>query len=233
MARALAKRAFSLADARRAIYIDFEGEADKHPVLLGSLYAEGRKADENRIVLHHSVLDRGFKKVRSAEPLDGFYKYELSTESMKRSILALVERAEKQGRLIVSWSDHELGVVEKYVEDASLIARFRELFRDGKASGKRWFRRELDEERLQELPKGESHTLMRYFDYLGYKYPHNYGLGETAKRIKRVQIGLEKRDDWDSLLESQREAWMGVLMHNAADCEGLRHVVMSCIAAGE
>ena len=46
------------AQAAKAIYIDFEGRADRAPGLLGVFYAQGRKRPhEGRLVLRQDVVD--------------------------------------------------------------------------------------------------------------------------------------------------------------------------------
>lgn len=86
----------SVAEARRALYIDFEGVTGKPPVLAGTLRHRGRGAEP---IVHQVVVDATFAL---AGP---------EARSFDAAIEIVVERAASQDRRIVAWSEHELDVV--------------------------------------------------------------------------------------------------------------------------
>jgi hypothetical protein len=92
----------SAAEARRALYIDFEGQKDEPPVLLG-VHRHGRGS---RPFAHQVVMDQAFASL--AEPV----------MSLREAVEKVVLRADHGDRRIVSWSEHDLNVVRTLaVED--------------------------------------------------------------------------------------------------------------------
>src|SRR5665811_717709 len=83
------------AEALRALYVDFEGEKDRPPVLLG-VHRRGRGA---RPYVQQDVVDEVFEGLvpRYLPLLD--------------AVDNVVRRAEDGARRIVSWSEHDLNVV--------------------------------------------------------------------------------------------------------------------------
>src|SRR5450756_1783302 len=97
-------------EARRALYIDFEGEKDKPPVLLGVLRHRGRGAEPYVLQV---VVDSDFEP---AGP---------SVRGFREAVEIVVLRAEHGDRRIVSWSQHDLEVVRRLRgDDPELVARF-------------------------------------------------------------------------------------------------------------
>ena len=78
----------SAPEARRALYIDFEGEKDKPPVLLGVLRRPGRGAEPS---VHQDVVDRDFEP---AGP---------DAREFRDAVEVVIVRAEHGDRRIVSW----------------------------------------------------------------------------------------------------------------------------------
>lgn len=188
--------------AAKAIYIDFEGRIDEPPALLGVLYAEGRKASPDRLVMRHEILDPGLRE--------------------------LVGRAVKQDRVIVSWSQHELGELsEAGLHDERLTNRFV----DGKVTAKRWRRAIHPGVEFPFDTSGGANKLVRYLDLIDYELPATYGLGKVGTWLAQTREALSKRQSWADLTETQQARWSRLLEHNANDLVGLREVVTR--AAGE
>jgi hypothetical protein len=96
------------AEALRALYVDFEGEKDTPPVLLG-VHRRGRGA---RPFVQQDVLDEGFAGLAG------------SCLSLHDAVEKVVRRAEHGARRIVAWTEHELRVVRTlHAEDPALVAR--------------------------------------------------------------------------------------------------------------
>ena len=76
------------AEARRALYIDFEGQKDKPPVLLG-VHRHGRGS---RPFVHQVVMDQAFASLCG------------SVMSLREAVEKVVLRADHGDRRIVSWS---------------------------------------------------------------------------------------------------------------------------------
>lgn len=218
-------------EALRAIYIDFEGRTNEPPVLLGVLYAEGRKiADQDRLVLRHDILDPVFEPLHGVVPVrceQLLHRYDSDCRHPWIAIRDVVGRAEKQDRLIVAWSQHELQVVEKLCTAAGLSHTFSERFRDGKATARRWLRNTAP----QLLPTrggwGGAHKLAHYMDVVGWEVPEEFRPGRTGENLRVVRAALEKGRTWTAMTDRQRRGWWEVLGHNLHDCLGLRAVVLA------
>jgi hypothetical protein len=224
----------TLEDARRAIYIDFESRKGGDPVLLGACYAEGRKKpDPRRVVLRQDVIEPAHSRLAGA--LDWswpghMYRYDSDGRSLRASLGDLVGRARNQDRLIVSWSQHELGVIESADLGPSLFADFRDRYRDGKATASRWLTQAGLEAFVQPSEALETtHQLAKYFDLVGFWVPEAFGVGRTGENLKRVSKAL-KRGGFDEFTERQQQAWEEVLGHNLYDCFGLREVCLRAAA---
>lgn len=211
-------------EAKRAI-VDFEGLAGEAPVLMGWFYAEGKQARASRLVLRHDIFDATLQSALGHARFDGLHRYESEARSLGQCINDLARRAQRQDRRIVAWNQHELTTVAEAELSSGLLRLLRQNFRDGKATARRWRSRCHPDVVMPFETRGGANKLVRYFDLVGFAVPDAYGLGQTAKRIRQVRNGLERRGSFDQLVESQRGAWNGVLLHNAADCIGLREVV--------
>jgi hypothetical protein len=104
-------KTITAAEARRAIYIDFEDRKDEAPALIGWLHAEGR-ATTKRLVFRHDIFDPVLQRMVGhhvgLEDVASVDRYEDRVCTLARSIEDVVRRAEAKDRLIVSWSRHEL-----------------------------------------------------------------------------------------------------------------------------
>ena len=99
----------SAADALRALYIDFEGNKDRPPVLLG-VHRVGRGEHPH---VQQDVTDPLF---------DGLVPRYLPLLDAVRNV---VVSAEHKDRMIVAWTQHELDVVRRgCAEDPDLVERF-------------------------------------------------------------------------------------------------------------
>jgi hypothetical protein len=226
-------------EAVRAIYIDFEKRKNGPPVLLGACYAEGRRRiDEGRVVMRQDVLEPSFGHLAgeiSWSWPDHLYRYDSDGRSLRASLGELLSRARNQDRLLVSWSQHELTVVEGADVGPGLLAEFRSRYRDGKATARRWLRRTYPDLQLAaEGPGDTARQMAKYFDIIGFSVPEVYGVRRTGDNLRRVEEGLW-RGGYLQLTDRQQTAWEEVLGHNLYDCLGLRQLMLIASAelAGE
>jgi len=184
-------------EARTAFYVDFEGGKDAPPVLIGIL----RKHTQQYVV------EPAF------EGLGPDYR------ELRVAVATVVTRAEKQGRRIVSWSEHDLDVVRSLTKEPELIARFEARYANGRALAARWATR------APGLEKPATGDLERYFELIGYEVPESAGPGQVGATVRsltqRLAAGRQPT-------ESQLERWADLVEHNRHDCEGMRAV---CIRA--
>jgi hypothetical protein len=222
----LADRQISVDEARRAIYIDFEGRMDEAPVLLGAAYATGRPISANKIALLHYVLDPTFQCVPDLHDIAPVYRYETRSASLGQALNEVIRLASKRDRLIVSWSQHEVRMVLENGLKGMLAEEFAHRYRDGKETAKRWKRAFHGDVELPRGRSGRQHSLSNYLDLIGYELPEvAYGAGRTGENLKFVRSALELHGNWDHLTVRQQARWREVIGHNTHDCLGLRSVV--------
>jgi hypothetical protein len=197
----------SALEARRALYIDFEGEMDKPPVLLGVLRRPGRGAEPN---VHQVVVDSVFGP---AGP---------GARVLRDAVQVVVARAERGDRRIVSWSEHDLDVVRGLRDDdPEMVARFERRYVNALGVARRWAKV------LHPDDKPADGKLTAYLALIDYKVPPGAGPGRVGKTIRALRPTLQ---GGRSLTPRQRQRWAELLEHNRHDCAGMRAV---CLRAAD
>ena len=193
----------SAAEALRALYIDFEGEKDKPPVLLGVLRRAGRGAAPS---VHQVVVDREFDV---AGP---------GARELRDAVEIVVMRAERGDRRIVSWSEHDLEVVRRLGDDEpELVARFERRYVNALALARRWAKV------LHPEDKPADGKLSGYLSLIDYEVPTGAGPGRVGLTIRALRPTL-RGGRW--LTPGQRRRWAELLEHNRHDCAGMRAVCL-------
>jgi len=197
----------SEAEARRALYIDFEGEKDKPPVLLGVLRHRGRGAEPYVLQV---VVDSDFEP---AGP---------SVRGFREAVEIVVLRAEHGDRRIVSWSQHDLEVVRRLRgDDPELVARFECRYANALGVARLWANR------LHPGEKPGDGQLVGYLALIGYTVPPDGGPGHVGETIRALRPGLQ---GGRPLTQAQQRRWGRLREHNRHDCAGMRAV---CLRATE
>lgn len=197
----------SAVEASRALYIDFEGEKDHLPVLLGILHRRGKGA---RPFVHQVVVDAAFDNLGCP------------VTTLRAVIENVAERADCRDRRIVSWSQHDLDVVRTLSqEDPELVARFEARYANALGVAKRW------RNKLHADARSASGRLGDYLALVGYRVPREAVAGRVGATIRIVRPRLE---GGRSLTVRQQERWDELLEHNRHDCAGMRLV---CLRATE
>jgi hypothetical protein len=207
VARKKTKRAWPTPEeARRALYIDFEGRKGQPPVLLGRTRMSKVRHAHSVI---QSITDPSLRPLGEAEGL--------RVETLSRAVESILMQAEKGSRLIVAWSNHELNVIERdcpehlerlkarYVNARTLMVNWRNSRHRGR--------------------KPNSNTLPAWFAYLRYPVPEVAGPGQAGRSIKVLQDALAKPGGGvERLTDKQRARWEALIAHNDHDCAGMRRI---------
>ena len=197
-------RRLSAAEALRALYIDFEGEKDKLPILLGVLRRAGKGSTP---FVHQDVVDEAFASLG------------VPAISLRDAVGKAVLRAEHGDRRIVSWSQHDLEVVRTLRDDAMLIARFESRYANALSVAKRW------RNKLYDGAKPASGRLGDYLALIGYPVPEDAAPGHVGESIRVLRHRLERGLPPTTAQEAR---WKRLVEHNRHDCAGMRRV---CIRA--
>jgi hypothetical protein len=193
----------SAIEARRALYIDFEGEKDKPPVLLGVLRRPGRGPEPS---VHQVVVDREFDV---AGP---------NARELRDAVEVVVMRAEHGDRRIVSWSEYDLEVVRRLRDDEpELVARFERRYVNALALARRWANK------LHPEDKPADGKLAGYLALIDYEVPTGGGPGRVGLTIRALRPTFRAGR---SLTTLQRRRRAELLEHNRHDCAGMRAVCL-------
>jgi hypothetical protein len=193
----------SATEASRALYIDFEGEKDKPPVLLGILRRRGRGPAPS---VHQLVVDEDFEGLG------------LDSVAFQWAVERVVIRAERRDRRIVSWTEYDLEVIRRLrEEDPDLVARFEARYANAKRVAERWMNK------LHRDDRPADGKLATYLAHIGYEVPHGGRPGQVGGTVKALRPTLQ---GGRSLTARQRQRWDELLEHNRHDCAGMRAVCL-------
>ena len=198
----------TLDEARRGIYLDFEGTVDESPAVLGTLWVS-RQGQEP--MLRQYVLDRAMRPVATPP---------LGSASLAGELRSLLGRAERQHRVLVGWSGHELEVVRVHCPE--LAPAFEAVYRDAKVPAKAWGR--LKELKLEKDERKRKHRLSSYEAALGQARSEELGPKEMAKAIRGVRRELDRGAEVVSAHAMRR--WQRMLEHNELDLRATRAVAL-------
>jgi hypothetical protein len=195
-------------EASRALYVDFEGEKDKPPILLGCAHRPGK--DEPPWVPQF-VTSELFALLAVADELDLL--------SLPVAVERIIQRAESKDRRIVAWSEHELKVVKTYCPEH--LERFDARFVNARSLAERW------RNKCHDRQKPPTNRLADYLDLIGHEVPEGAGAGKAGTTIRRLRISLQSGRGPTG---DQRQRWVYLRDHNRHDCAGMRKV---CLKAAE
>jgi hypothetical protein len=193
----------SASEALRALYIDFEGEKDKLPILLGVLRRAGKGSTP---FVHQDVVDEAFASLG------------VPAMSLRDAVGKAVLRAEHGDRRIVSWSQHDLEVVRTLRDDdPEVVARFESRYANALSVAKRW------RNRCYGGVKPANGRLADYLALIAYPVPEDAAPGHVGESIRVLRHRLERGL---SPTTAQEARWKRLVEHNRHDCAGMRRVCM-------
>ena len=199
-------------EARRALYIDFEGRKDNAPVLLGCAHRAGRGA---KPWVWQAVTDPLFEPLTRADD-------DIELLALPDAVEQILQRAEAKNRLIVAWSEHELDVVRERCPQH--LARLEARFVNARAVAVHW---------RNACHGGERPATSQLADYLaliGYEVSKGAGPGRAGETIRIVSKALKKGQGIGGLTANQRRRWQQLRDHNLHDCHGMKKV---CVQAAD
>jgi hypothetical protein len=211
-------------EARRAIHVDFEGNTDSDPTLLGILYTPD--PDEHTQfpaadVIEQWILERAFdgSADESGSPTGAIDLLSLA--------LKIIAMAKREKRRIVSWSQHDFALIMKALGPRTKGKRaFAALYRDAKVTSEAWSRAWASNERP------DVHALSHYLRYVEYEVPAQFGPGLTGDSLREIRASLEThKHNWQRLTTRKRDRSHAVLMHNRHDLLGMKAVVEQATAS--
>lgn len=193
-------------EAQRAFYVDYEGSKGRAPTLLGYLVGDELSA---------GIVEPLFA------PCHAHYRAAHAERADHVSLLAaLIDRAEREDRLIVSWSEHDLRVMrEALAGDTELEAVLTRRHRDGRLTARRW--RSITHAGVE-----GPNSLDLYRALLKLKLPERFGHGVVGRALGTLRAQLAGGRGYDTLSDGAREGWRVVVAHNKYDLLHTRQVCM-------
>ena len=208
-------------DARRAIYIDFEGTAVDPPSFLGVFYIKDGKECFNQYVVEKNL----WPACDYTQAID--FGFCLKSSWMDLSQIRII--SETENRRIFAWSAHEAQELFNCIPDTTDKDWFAQNVENAIPYAKIWRRNVHPEIVFDRDPRLGRNHLSRYMRLINYEIPISFGPGNSAQRIRYVRKMLEKKDgDFNKLTAVAKGKWTKVLKHNWHDCKGLREIVITC-----
>ena len=217
----------SLSDPQHALYIDFEGEQDGPPVLLGVLGRHAALGDDDDF--RQYIFDETLQPAGAARPTTHGACHAVNP---LEALCRLRRAAESAAMPILAWSSHEQTTIERIVESTGDAAFWQGQVVDAKKLAKRW-KRTAYPDVVFTLTRGSGrHALRHYLALIEYPIPTTQQGGLTGQRIRAVRDAMTKRQVFESLTPTQKRKWRSLLEHNWHDCNGLRELMMAISQSG-
>ena len=190
-------------EAKNAIYIDYEGNIKLPPTLIG-WYVDGEyKA---------SILEPLFETCKNRYKAKG-----IQVEDHAQLALKLIQQAEEEGRLIVSWSEHDYLLMCKVLKPSD-GERLKVVYRNAIRTARPWYRQKYG-------PLPEKASLDFFEDLLGFHVPERFGLGLVGNSLRLIRDQIKEGRGYAELTNAARDGWTTVVRHNKLDLEGMAVVV--------
>ena len=200
--------------AQRAIYIDFEClKTRPHPTpkLLGILGDAG--------TFEQLILDPALAPARVAK------KY-CRVIDPPVAVADLVERCEREDRLLVGWSFFDRDVAMR--ANPAVAERVRARYRNAIQAARPWRQWIHPSSKIErDDPHAPRHTLDKYAVLAGYPAARRLANAEPAKWIRRIlgQLAAAK-GRYRATPSKVIGQWHDLLTYNEHDCRALRHIAL-------
>jgi hypothetical protein len=194
------------------IYIDFEqlGTSDAPPALLGVLATH----DDTPERFTSYVLE---PRLAGAAVATGACRV--------ADLPAAIAEILAQAGSIVSWSAHDLRVIQKAGLPARLVTAVEARWRDARKDVKRWKNRLYSASKLPALDDADGHALKIYMKAVGYEVPPSLAPGQAAKWLRHVLHSMERKGgSYRDVSERTKRHWHALLEYNRHDCFGMHAV---------
>lgn len=212
-------------EAVRAIFIDFEktGRADDPPVLLGVYWLEDGSGEPR---FDQWIVDPRLRRIERTKVPGAPEGTRCRAKHLDVIASEVAQRSLVEGRLVLSWSLHDLALLTKHVTDPIICGVLEERHRDAKLTAKRWLHIVHPGVKPPKPAYGGGHKLAFYLKLTGYVVPKRFGEDVAAKGINAITEALVSRGGYNSDVSLKvRQAWKATRGHNYHDCAGMFHVV--------
>ncbi len=131
--------------------------------------------------------------------------------------LRLIQQAEDEGRLIVSWSEHDFLQLSKVLKPKDL-ERLKAIYRNAIRTARPWYRKKYG-------PLPQEASLDFFEDLLGFYVPERFGVGLVGNSLRLIRSQIADGRGYADLTNAARDGWTTVVRHNKLDLEGMAFVL--------
>jgi hypothetical protein len=131
--------------------------------------------------------------------------------------LRLIQQAEDEGRLIVSWSEHDYLIMYKVLMPSD-AERLKLVYRNAIRTARPWYKGKYG-------PLPEKASLNFFEDLLGFYVPDRFGLGLVGESLRLIRGQIEEGRSYADFSKAAKNGWTSVVRHNKLDLEGMAFVL--------
>ena len=219
-------------EARRGIYIDFEGTMKDSASFLGVLAVNDSGATE----FDQPVFEKDLWPVVRGHKPKKKTGYKPRVADFFDTFVALRERAESESRKVFAYSEHEVNEISERILLKREVQWWQENLLNARPYAKAWKRGhypDVEFKKAKNKPMGGKYTLDQFFKLIGYEVPAPLGAGNSAQRIRYVRDMLIRHDgNYRKLTSTAKGKWTKACLHNWHDCEGMRELMIRCALDG-
>jgi len=189
--------------------LDYEGNIDKPPTLLG--WRVDGETFGAIIEPLFSICEKKFKA-----------KYVVALDHQQQ-VSELIQRAFKESRCIVTWSQHDLYVM-KSVISASESKQLASVYRNALGTARPWYRNEYG-------VTADVASLSHFCDLFALKVPERFGTGIVGTTLGLIRSQLNEGRSYGELTPKARLGWVKVVRHNEYDLIFMEKILTKITAA--
>ena len=189
-------------EVKKAIFIDYEGNIKLPPTLLG-WFVDGKYLA--------SILEPLFETCENRYKAKGVYVQD-HTQLARR----LIRQAEDEGRLIVSWSEHDYLLMFEVLMPSD-AERLKLVYRNAIRTARPWYRKKYG-------PLPEKASLNFFEDLLGFYVPDRFGLGLVGESLRLIRGQIKEGRNYAEFTSAAKNGWTSIIRHNKLDLEGMAFV---------
>lgn len=187
--------------AGRAVTIDFEGNVERAPSLIG-IHIDGE--------IRHFILEPQLEPLTSLTNRN----YVVASSDLKSVLATLARKSKAEDRIICGFTEHERIIVETHCEDPALVDWFSSTYVNAKKPIGTWANRRAH---AGEIDKVTDRSLHTYMGLIGMKYKPGCGINIVGTSLTRLRTQLLDGRKADDLTSGTRKSWWRILSHNTTD----------------
>lgn len=197
-------------EARNGIYIDFEGNIEWPPSILGVL------VDDE---IHQFIVEDALASFSELSNT----RYQVTVAALDEALLKVIVMAETENRRLFGYTNHELAVVEQFVTNTYIVEWFRVAYVNAKKPIDRYISQKSRNGTMDAL---EDRSLATRMPIVGMTYSPGCGAGIVGPGLSRLRAQVGKRDSALDVPKGAKTHWWRILSHNSTDLIALKKLLL-------